>query len=97
MNIELTPSAQQELLQLDAYLAERSPARADHVLDQIYDAIESLPQFPLIGRQGRVADTREVGVSSTPYLLTYRFEDKAIQILAVLHGTRRWLRSFDQE
>jgi toxin ParE1/3/4 len=96
MKIELAPSAQQELLRLDDYLAERSPAKADHVLDQIYDAIESLHQFPLIGGQGRVADTREVVVSSTAYLLTYRLEGETLQILAVLHGTRRWPRSFDQ-
>ena len=45
-----------------------------------------------MGRSGRVEGTRELVISRTPYLVVYRFEEVADQILIVrlLHGAQRW-------
>jgi toxin ParE1/3/4 len=96
LTIEITPAAQRHLLQLDAYLSERSIAGAERVVDRIFERIEMLPQFPLLGQSGRIAGTRELVVTATNYIIAYRIKDETIQILAVLHGAQRWPRSFNR-
>jgi toxin ParE1/3/4 len=94
LRIDWTETAQSHLLNLDAWLFERSPQGADRVVDQILAVIGSLDRFPLAGRQGRVAGTRELVIPSTNYIVAYRIHADTIQILAILHGAQRWPRSF---
>ena len=68
---------------------------ADKVISRIFAAIETLEDFPLAGRKGRVSGTREVVISDTPYLVAHRLYDDDIQNLAVLHGARRWPKNFN--
>jgi toxin ParE1/3/4 len=49
---------------------------------------------PYLGRPGRVANTRELVVTSTPFIVAYRVVSDRIEILAVFHGARRWPDSF---
>jgi len=72
------------------YLATDFPARADSQLDRILDAAEKLATFPELGRRGRIPGTRELVIPATPFLIAYRVYRAEIQILAVLHGSRRW-------
>jgi len=48
--------------------------------------------MPRMGRIGRIAGTRELVLSGTPYVVIYdlRNMDEQIYILRVLHGARRW-------
>jgi plasmid stabilization system protein ParE len=43
-----------------------------------------------LGRPGRIAGTREFVVSETPYAVPYRVAGADVEILAVVHGARRW-------
>jgi toxin ParE1/3/4 len=45
-----------------------------------------------MGRVGRVAGTRELVLSRTPYIVIYelRGPDEEIYILRLLHGAQRW-------
>jgi len=45
-----------------------------------------------MGRLGRVAGTRELVLSRTPYIVIYEFRgpDEEIYILRLLHGAQRW-------
>ncbi len=54
----------------------------------------SIFQASAVGGDG-VTDTRELIVSSTPFIIVYRVGDDRIEILAVFHGARRWPESFD--
>ena len=38
----------------------------------------------------RIANTRELVLSGTPYILPYRIVGDTIQILRVFHSARRW-------
>ena len=96
MKIEWTETAQSHLLHLDSYLIERSPAGADRVVDRILEIVGSLDRFPLAGRPGRVAGTREMVVATTSYLVVYRIHNEAVHVLAIMHGAQRWPRSFDE-
>jgi toxin ParE1/3/4 len=87
-------TAEADLFHLDEYLSDRSMI-AEKFIDRIVSAIEALEDFPRAGRVGRVFGTRELVISDTPYLVAYRIADEDIQILAVLHGARRWPKNFD--
>jgi len=49
---------------------------------------------PYLGRPGRVTGTRELVVTSTPFIVAYQVVDDRIEILAVFHGARIWPDSF---
>jgi toxin ParE1/3/4 len=90
LKVEWTETAKAHLLGLDDYLYERSPGGAERVVDQIYEAVRRLEQFPFAGRPGRVAGTREMVVTTTHYIVAYRIRREVVQILAVMHGAQRW-------
>ena len=48
-----------------------------------------LPENPQIGRPGRVPGTRELIIPKTPFIVPYRLQGNAIQILRIYHGARR--------
>ena len=35
-------------------------------------------------------DTRELVVPSTPYIVVYRVQEEYVEILRVIHGSRKW-------
>lgn len=72
------------------YIARDNPRAALDQLDAIGRQVEILKDHPAIGRPGRVAGTRELVISRTPFILVYRIDDDAIRILHCLHGARQW-------
>jgi len=72
-----------------AYLDEQAgPRVAASVVRSIAEASVSLTQFPHRGRSGRVGNTRELILA--PYVIAYRVRGNLLEILRVLHGSRRW-------
>ncbi|CAK7262210.1 type II toxin-antitoxin system RelE/ParE family toxin [Shinella sp. YE25] len=53
-------------------------------------AARRLCDFPESGRTGRVAGTRELVVTGTPYLAAYLVSGETVRILRVLHGAQQW-------
>ena len=95
MNILWSPEAIDDLTSLRAYIAEDNPAAAQEVALHIVQNIEQLlPNNPQMGRPGRVPGTRELVIPKTPFVIPYRLQRNAIQILRVYHGARRWPESF---
>jgi addiction module RelE/StbE family toxin len=95
MTIQWAEDAVRQLVAAHAYVAADSPSAADRLLLQITQAVKLLGSHPGAGREGRVANTRELVIPNTPYIVAYRIENKnVVQILAVLHGKRRWPESF---
>jgi toxin ParE1/3/4 len=92
--VRWTPLALDHLGSVHAYVAADSPAAADDVIDRILSAAEMLARFPEMGRCGRVAATRELVITGTPFIVAYRIRQDQIQILAVLHGARKWPKEF---
>jgi plasmid stabilization system protein ParE len=56
--------------------------------------VARLEHHPHIGRTGRVEGTRELVIFGSPYIVAYRIEPDRIDIMAVVHGARRWLEKF---
>lgn len=85
-----TRLALQDLEHVRNYIATDNPAAAGGTIEKIAKAIENLPSYPNMGRPGRVKGTRELVVVGTSFLVPYRIKKERIEILAVIHGARRW-------
>jgi toxin ParE1/3/4 len=72
------------------YLQQQSPAASNRILNAIARGVEGLADHPRRGRPGRIKGTRELVVTRTRYLVAYRLQNEEIEILAVIHGARRW-------
>jgi len=49
-----------------------------------------LTRFPERGRAGRVAGTRELIITGTPFIVAYHLDHDEVQVLAILHRARIW-------
>lgn len=66
------------------------PEAARRLAFRLTQGIESLMQFPLRGRPGRVEGTRELVFPGLPFLAIYRIREDVTEILRILHGAQRW-------
>ncbi len=94
MKLRWTVPALRDLEEIGDFIARDNPAAADRVVTRILDQAEGLTIHPHVGRPGRVPGTRELVIADTPYLVPYRVRGDDVQILAVLHGARRWPQDF---
>jgi toxin ParE1/3/4 len=76
------------------FISQDNIAAAERTVVAILDAAENLKQFPALGRPGRVAGTRELVVSGTPYIVPYRVRGDTVELLLVLHAARKWPSQF---
>jgi toxin ParE1/3/4 len=90
-----TTPAKAQLAGLHAYISQDNPDAADGQVELIVDATRNLAEFPEIGRDGRRSGTRELVIGRTPYIVVYRIRLASVRVLAVMHGARRWPRSFN--
>ena len=90
MRLRWTRSASHDIDGIGTFIAKDNPAAADRLLDLIRTSAQRLLDYPTIGRAGRVAGTRELVIVGTPYLVVYRIGEDSIDIVAVLHGARKW-------
>jgi len=80
------------LVALRAWIARDNPEAAGDVALMLLDAVERLAVLPTLGRPGRLAGTRELAVSGSPYVIPYRIQGNRLEILAVFHGRQKWPR-----
>ena len=90
MTLRWTPLAGNHLQSAYDYLARERPSAANHSIERILSAVETLQHHPHMGRAGRVPGTRELVVTGTPFVVGYRVRSGHVETLAVLHGARRW-------
>jgi len=93
MKLEWSPTARHDLRQVEAFIAHDNPRAAAEMAERIIQATERLTTFPNSGRPGRLPHTRELVIPGTPFILPYRVKNDVVEILAVLHGARRWPES----
>jgi toxin ParE1/3/4 len=83
-------SAIQDLILAKEYIAKDDTNAAISTVQRIRDKVNLLSDQPSIGRLARIPNTRELVIDKTPYILPYRVRDNKIEILRVLHSSRRW-------
>jgi len=90
MRLEWTFKAIGDLRQAGEYIPTDNPEAATRMAERVKEAVEYLQDHPNMGRPGRLANTRELVVSGTPFIVVYWVRAAAVQILRVLHHARRW-------
>lgn len=90
LKVEWSLPAIGDLQSAGEYIAEDNPDAATRMASRILESVEYLIDQPHIGRPGRLAETRELVVSGTPFVIVYWLKRGVVQILRVLHHARRW-------
>lgn len=72
------------------YIETDNPAAAITVDERIEAAMRRLRDFPESGRPGRIAGTRELVVTGTPYVAAYAVTETTVRVLRILHGAQEW-------
>ena len=80
MQLRWTEEAEADLRAIAEYLFERTPEHAPRIVQAIYDAPASLLNFPGRGRPGKKPGTRELVLTSLPYLVVYAVTSEVIHI-----------------
>ena len=89
MNVIWTPEAETDRLDIIEYIAEENPIAAVR-MDQLFSsAATTLAQFPMQGRPGTIAGTREL-IPHKNYRLVYEVEDDTVWVLTLVHTARQW-------
>ncbi|MHB1237220.1 MAG: type II toxin-antitoxin system RelE/ParE family toxin [Gallionella sp.] len=90
MKLRWLSDALSDLRAIKAYIAEENPQAASRVIASIRNETNVLLKQHNIGRAGRISETRELVISPYPYIVAYREQSGEVQILAVVHTSRRW-------
>ncbi|MBI4757264.1 MAG: type II toxin-antitoxin system RelE/ParE family toxin [Betaproteobacteria bacterium] len=85
-----TRPALRHLQEIADYIARDNPQAARRVVGFVREQVGVLSSQPGIGRPGRIDGTRELVVSRFPYIVVYRTSVRGIDVLAVIHTSRRW-------
>ena len=89
--IRFGPAAGTDLRNISLHIRDTNgSAVAARVTRSIWQAVRQLEQFPLPGRAGRVATTRELPVAGLPYIVVYKLEPDLVLVVRVIHGATRW-------
>jgi addiction module RelE/StbE family toxin len=88
MRLRWTEQAAVDLERIADYLFEHAPDRAPGLVREIYLAPSALLRHPSLGRPGKKPGTRELVISSLPYIVVYRIAGEVIQIIRILHGAQ---------
>ncbi|OGT24799.1 MAG: hypothetical protein A3I12_06910 [Gammaproteobacteria bacterium RIFCSPLOWO2_02_FULL_38_11] len=97
MKIHWTRVANQNLKHIEKYLSQENPIAAIDTILSIIQTVELLKQQPVMGRAGRVLNTRELIISGTPYIAPYRIKNKIIEIIRVFHSSMKWVDDVEGE
>ncbi|HKV23883.1 MAG TPA: type II toxin-antitoxin system RelE/ParE family toxin [Candidatus Acidoferrum sp.] len=94
MRVRWTTPAREQLVAAHQYIAEDHPRAAARMAEKIWKSTQLLGKHPMAGRPERVEGTRELVVRGTPFVVAYRVRRNEVQILAVMHGARKWPEEF---
>lgn len=94
MKLRYTRQALADLDEARTYIVEHSPNAVAATAIRIREAVGGLRLYPEKGRPGRIEGTRELVVPNVPFIATYRCDGRTVDILAILHGARRWPSAF---
>lgn len=93
MRVNWTKSAINDLEIEANYLSKISPSIEDSFLEHVESSIDLIKEYPELGRIGRVNQTRELILKKFQYILVYLVESSYIDIIRLLHTSRKWPNS----
>lgn len=94
MRLRYLTRALNDLRLIHEYIARDNPAAARRVITALQQQAQTLTQHPQIGKPGQVEGTREQAHGRYPYIIAYRIQSDEIQILGIVHSSRKWPEDF---
>ncbi|WP_459860209.1 type II toxin-antitoxin system RelE/ParE family toxin [Desulfuromonas carbonis] len=94
MKIEWRPKAERDLDSIVDYIAQDDPRAAVKQVDEVYNQVMALKDFPERGRRGRVQGTFELVILRTSFIAVYRIKGKRVHVLRIMHSSLPWPNSF---
>jgi toxin ParE1/3/4 len=88
MIVRFTLQARADIQSIHDYIALENPVMAGRIVGAIELATGRLAQFPLLGRTGAVAATRELVIPRLPYIAVYRVNVDKVEVIAVFHAAQ---------
>ena len=89
MKILWTPEAEQDRADIFDHITATNPRAAIRLDGLFSETAAKLSEFPMLGRVGAVAGTREV-LPHESYRLIYEIDAGTLWVLALVHTVRRW-------
>jgi toxin ParE1/3/4 len=90
MQIKWLRRALRNLEQAHNYILQENPEAAKELILKIQTTASQLENYPFMGKPGRVEDTRELVIHNTSYIVIYRIKEELVEILRVLHTSKRY-------
>jgi len=90
MELRWTEEAADDLERIADYLFKFTPGHAERIVRTLYDSPARLLTAPYLGRPGKKPGTRELVVSSLPYIIIYAVGEEVIHVVRILHGAQKW-------
>jgi addiction module RelE/StbE family toxin len=90
MKLRYTEQARKDMDSLYQYVAREDPNAAQGVVERMAAMIEHLPQHPALGLRGRLPEVLELVIPNLPFVVVYELSKKTIDVLAIIHKSRRW-------
>jgi plasmid stabilization system protein ParE len=88
LNLDWSALARGRLRDIHDYTAKEKPVAADRLATRIVAAVETLRDYPHLGRLGSDG-TRELVIGRTPYVIIYRIQDGTVKVGTIWHGAQR--------
>jgi toxin ParE1/3/4 len=92
MQVRWTTAAATDLEHIADYLFAKTPQNAPRLIREICDAVLALRIYPNRGRPGKKSGTRELVLTSLPYIVVYKVASDVLHIVRILHGAQDWPR-----
>ncbi|MBD2139875.1 type II toxin-antitoxin system RelE/ParE family toxin [Anabaena sp. FACHB-1250] len=90
MQVKWLRRALRNLEQARNYVFQDNPTAAQELILKIQNAANQLQNYPFMGKNGRVEGTRELIISNSPYILIYRVKEESVEVLRILHTSKRY-------
>jgi toxin ParE1/3/4 len=90
MQVRWTKAASSDLENIANYLFDETPDNAPRLVRELYNAPNSLKNFPELGRIGKQEGTRELVHPSLPYVFVYQIKGQNVFVVRILHGSQEW-------
>jgi len=90
MQVKWLRRALRNLEQARNYVFQDNPTAAQELIIKIQNAANQLQKYPFMGKNGRVEGTKELIISNSPYILIYRVKEESVEVLRILHTSKRY-------
>jgi len=78
-----------DLLSIFDYIFENNPEAARQTLVAIQNSVSALEDFPNMGRETGIGNTRDLVIPHLPYIVVYKANKDRVIILRVFHTSRK--------